>query len=208
MKAVLSSFAAALLVTACSSAQAPMASDAGAPPMAGAAAAGSPMAASTYVPMAASSDMFEIQSGQMAQQMSQNPAIRSFGQMLVTDHTQTSSQLMAAASSAGLPPPPQQLMPQHQAMLDQLRTAGPNFDAAFRDAQINAHQQALQLHQGYASGGDVAALRTVAGQAVPIVQAHLNQAQSLGMTPAAMPASEPMPAPAPAPTGRRAGERG
>lgn len=36
-----------------------------------------------YMTMAASSDMFEIQSGQLAQRMSQNTAIRSFGQMLV-----------------------------------------------------------------------------------------------------------------------------
>jgi putative membrane protein len=176
-----------------------------------------PMMAAGNVPMAASSDQFEIQSGQMALQMSQNPAIRQFAQMLIQDHQQTTASLMAAAQSAGLPPPPPTLLPQHQALLDQLRGAsGPNFDVAFRDAQVQAHQQALQLHQGYASGGDVPALRQVAATAVPVIQNHLNMAQQLqvgmaggaGMAPMqGMAPDQGQPAPAPAPAPAR-GERG
>jgi putative membrane protein len=163
----------------------------------------SPLAAPTYMAMAASSDMFEIQSGQMAQQLSQNPAVRGFGSVLVAHHQHTTAQLAAAAQSAGLPPPPPTMMPNHQAMLEQLRAAGPNFDVAFRDVQIAAHQEALTLHQNYASGGDVPALRTVAGAAVPIVQQHLVVAQGLNVTPIAPPAPPPMVQP-----GTGAGERG
>lgn len=112
--------------------------------------------------------------------------------MLVAHHTHTTNQLIAAAQSVGLPPPPPAMMPNHQAMLEQLRAAGPNFDAAFRDIQIQAHQEALTLHQNYASGGDVPALRTVAGAAVPIIQQHLSTAQSLN--PAPLPAAGQMPA--------------
>jgi putative membrane protein len=164
----------------------------------------SPLAAPTYMAMAASSDQFEIQSSQLALQMSQNPAIRQFAQTLITHHQQTSAQLMAAAQSAGLQPPPPTLMPQHAQMLQQLQAAGPGmFDMAFRDAQIPAHQEALTLHQNYANGGDNAALRQVAAGAVPIIQQHLTMAQSLQVT--AAPPTPPPPAyqPAPAP-----GERG
>jgi putative membrane protein len=154
--------------------------------------------------MAASSDQFEIQSGQLAQQMSQNPAVRGFGATLVAHHQHTTAQLAAAAQSAGLTPPPPTLMPNHQAMLDQLRSAGPNFDVAFRDAQVAAHQEALTLHQNYANGGDVPALRTVAGAAVPIIQQHLVTAQGLNVMPMAPP---PPPAPAYQPSSNP-GERG
>jgi putative membrane protein len=153
--------------------------------------------------MAASSDMFEIQSGQMAQQLSQNPAVRGFGSVLVAHHQHTTAQLAAAAQSAGLPPPPPTMMPNHQAMLEQLRTAGPNFDVAFRDVQIAAHQEALTLHQNYASGGDVPALQTVAGAAVPIIQQHLVVAQGLNVAPIAPPEPPPTVQPEAA-----AGERG
>lgn len=161
-----------------------------------------PLMSPGYLSQAGSSDQFEIQSGQLAQQMSQNPAVRNFGNMLVADHTRSTRMLVAAAQSAGLTPPPPALLPPQQAMLDQLRAAGsgPSFDMAFQQAQIQAHQQALQLHQGYAAQGDVPALRTAAGQIVPVVQMHLQQVQALN--------TAPPPPPPPPPSTRRAGERG
>jgi putative membrane protein len=142
-----------------------------------------PLFAPGYMAMAASSDMFEIQSSQLALQMSQNPGVRSFAQMLIADHTRMSQLMMTTAQQNGLTPPPPMLMPQHQQMLDQLRAAPPGtFDVAFRDMQVMAHQQALQLHQNYAQSGDHAALRGVAAGAVPAIQGHLNHAQMLAVT--------------------------
>jgi putative membrane protein len=160
-----------------------------------------------YLATAASSDQFEIQSGQLAQQASQNPAVQSFGGMLVTDHTQSTQMLMAAAQSARITPPPPTLLPQHQAMLDQLRAAGsgPAFDMAFQQIQVQAHQQALVLHQNYATSGDVPALRATAGQIVPVVQRHLTMAQSLQVS---APPPPPVAPPPPPPPPRHAGERG
>jgi len=162
----------------------------------------SPLAAPTYMRMAASSDLFEIQSSQLALQMSQNAAVRSFAQMLIGDHSRMSSLMMAAAQSAGLMPPPPALMPHHQQMLDQLRMAQPGtFDMAYQNAQVAAHQEALTLHQNYANGGDHPTLRGIAGQAVPVIQGHLNHAQML---------SAPPPPPPTVPEYRppRPGERG
>jgi putative membrane protein len=155
-----------------------------------------------YMAMAGSSDQFEIQSSQLALQVSQNPAVRNMANMLIADHTRSTQMLMAAAQSAGLTPPPPMLMPEEQAMLDQLRAAGsgPAFDMAFQPIQLQAHQKALALHQNYSAQGDVPALRTVAGQIVPVVQMHLQHAQSLNVAP-------PPPPPAPPPVGR-SGERG
>ena len=125
-------------------------------------------------------------------------------QMLITDHTNSTNQLLAAAQSAGITPPPPTLLPQHAALLQQLQAApAPGFDAAYRDIQIQAHQEALAVHQGYAAGGDVPALRTVAAGIVPVVQNHLTAFQSMAM-PAPMPVT-------PAPVYQqpaRPGERG
>ena len=160
-----------------------------------------PLMAPGYMAQAGSADQFEIQSGQLALQASQNPAIRNFANMIVADHTRSTQMVVSAAQSAGLTPPPPALLPAQQAMLDQLRSAGsgPSFDMAFQQAQISAHQQALQLHQNYAAQGDVPALRTAAGQIVPVVQMHLQQIQSLNTAP---------PPPPPPPSTRRSGERG
>jgi putative membrane protein len=164
-----------------------------------------PLMAPGYVSMAGSSDQFEIQSAQLALEMSQNPAVRNFANMLIADHTRSTQMVMAAAQSAGMTPPPPALLPQHQAMLDQLRGAGmgPSFDMAFQQAQVQAHQQALMLHQNYAASGDVPALRAVAGQIVPIIQMHLQQAQMLATAP-----PPPPPPPMAPPPVSRPGERG
>lgn len=183
-----------------------------APTSAAAADPSSPLAAPTYMAMAASSDQFEIQSSQMALQMSQNPQIQSFARLMIAHHQATTQNLVAAAQSAGLTPPPPTLMPQHQQMLQQLQAASANFDQAYKDAQIMSHQEALNLHQGYANGGDVPALRNVAGSAVPIVQQHLQSAQNLnvGMTgmQGSMPGQMQGTQPATDTGTSRAGERG
>lgn len=159
-----------------------------------------PLFAPGYLAMAGSGDQFEIQSGQLAMQMSQNQAVRNFANMLIADHSRSTQMLVSAAQAAAIAPPPPAILPHHQAMLDQLRTAGsgPNFDMAFQQVQIQAHQEALQLHQNYAASGDVPALRATAGQIVPVVQMHLQHLQSLNVAPP----------PPPPPPIRRSGERG
>jgi putative membrane protein len=179
-----------------------------APPAAMAGDPSNPLSAAGYMAMAASSDQFEIQSSQLALQVSTNPAVQGYGRMLIAHHQATTANLIQAAQSAGLPPPPPTLLPMHQTMLDQLRAAGtgPAFDQAYKTIQIPAHEQALALHTNYASGGDVPALRQVAAAAAPIVQQHLVGAQNLNVM-AMQQMQQPMEqAPATAPV--RSGERG
>lgn len=165
-----------------------------------------PLFAPGYMAQAASADQAEIQSGQLALQASQNAAVRNFANMIIADHTRSSQMIAAAATAAHLAPPAPTILPAQQAMLDQLRAAGTgySFDQAFQQAQIQAHQQALALHQNYAASGDVPALKATAAQIVPVVQMHLQAAQALQIAP---PPPPPAPPPPPPPV-RRSGERG
>jgi putative membrane protein len=161
-----------------------------------------PLMAPGFLSQAGSANQFEILSSQLALQASTNPAVHNFADLIISDHTQLGQLVGAAATSAGLAPPPPTLLPADQATLDQLRAAGtgPAFDLAYKNAQITAHQQAIPLMQNYAASGDVPALRTVASQAIPMMQMHLQQAQMLNVAP-------PAPPPPPPTTGH-AGERG
>ena len=165
-----------------------------------------PLLAPGFLAQAESANQFEIQSAQLALQASQNPGVRDFANVLVTDHTMMGQQVNAAATSAGITPPPPTMLPAQQAMLSQLQAAGTGyaFDQAFQQAQIQAHQQGITLMQNYSASGDVPALRTVAAQAIPVMQKHLSMAQSLQLAP---PAPPPPPPPPPPPV-RRSGERG
>src|SRR5947209_7616289 len=57
--------------------------------------------------------------------------------------------------------------------------SGADFDKAYLQAQVTAHQAALAIHTGYAQRGDREALRQAAGAAVPIVQMHLDRVRML-----------------------------
>jgi len=152
-----------------------------------------PLTAPGFLAQAGSGSMFEIQSSQLALQVSQNQAVRNFANLIIADHQRLMQAAAAAAASAGITPPPPVLLPPHQAALEQLRAAGagPAFDIAFRQAQIDAHQQALTLMQNYATSGDVPALRAAASQSIPTLQMHLQQAQVLPVAAPAFPAPPP-----------------
>lgn len=197
MKTTMIALAAAGLLAGCArttvEAPAPVAAAPAMDPM-------SPLMAPGFVAAAASSDQFEIQSSQMALQMSRNPQVRQFAQMMIDAHSRTTAELTQITQANGMAPPPPTPLPPQQAALDRLRAAGPGmFDAAYKQEQIAGHQETLSTMQNYAAQGDNQALRGFASRTAPIVAQHLQMAQSL---PDAMMMQQPAPAPS------RAGERG
>ena len=137
-------------------------------------------AAMPYVEAAGMSDLYEINSSQVALQKTQNPAVRRYADMLVKHHQKTTAATMAAAKKAGMNPPPPMLDAGATASIAELQGAsGADFDRLYLGQQIPAHQAALDLHKSYAAGGDQPALRATAKKAVPIVQQHLTAAEKL-----------------------------
>lgn len=136
--------------------------------------------ATPYVMAAGRSDLYEINSSQVALQKSQNKDVRKFAQMLIKHHQMTTAATMKAAAKAGLPPMTPMLDAGATASINELQTASAaDFDRLYIGQQIPAHQAALDLHQTYATSGDQAPLRTSARAAVPIVRQHLDAAMKL-----------------------------
>ena len=174
MRKLLIAAGTALLATACAS------SNMDAEPSQAASDPTDPTSAMGYLAMAASSDMFETESSRLALQMSRNEAVRSFAQMMVSDHMRTTAELQTIARDAGVTPPPPMMMPHHRDMLDRLRAApATDFDQAYKDAQVMAHQEAITLHNNYADRGDRPAFRDFAARTVPVIRMHYDHAQRL-----------------------------
>jgi putative membrane protein len=133
-----------------------------------------------YVMAAGTSDLYEINSSQVALEKSQNPDVRKFANMLIKHHQKTTAATMKAAQRAGLTPTPPVLDAGATASINELQTAAPaDFDRLYLGQQVPAHQAALDLHQSFATSGDQAPLRTSARAAVPIVRQHLNAAMKM-----------------------------
>ena len=135
-----------------------------------------------YVRKAAQSDEFEIAEAHLALERSHNPHIMQFAQRMITDHSKSTMMIKMAVRRSGMPvPPPPPLSPEQDQMMAALRSAppGPAFDRMYVDQQVQAHQMALAVHQGYADGGNDPALRHAAKKIVPVVEMHLNMAQMM-----------------------------
>lgn len=136
--------------------------------------------AAPYVMAAGQSDMYEINSSQVALEKSQNAGVRRFADMLIKHHQKTTAATMKAATKAGMTPPAPALASGAEASIAELQAASPaDFDRLYLAQQVPAHQAALDLHQSYAAGGDQKALRTSAKSAVPIVKRHLDAAMKM-----------------------------
>jgi putative membrane protein len=133
---------------------------------------------SDFVKEAAISDMFEIQSSQLAEQKTQGD-VKSFADQMVTDHTKSSTELKTQAQGMHVPVPTA-LDQTHQKMLDKLRGLNEaDFTKQYIDDQVSGHKDAVSLFQRYAKGGRNDKLKSWAATTLPTLQHHLDMAQGL-----------------------------
>jgi putative membrane protein len=133
-----------------------------------------------FVMQVAVSDMFEIQSSQLAVQRSDGPT-KAFAEQMVKDHTKTSDELKALiAADTVKETPPTVLDSTHQKKLDALgKLKGGDFTKQYHSDQVNAHEDAVSLFERYAKSGENAALKDWAGKTLPALQHHLEMAKQL-----------------------------
>jgi len=141
-------------------------------------AAGTP-STQDFVNKVAISDMFEIQSSQLALAKQADADTKPFAEKMVQDHQKTSSELKALVDG-GKVTLPTALDSQHQKMLDELKAKnGKDFDASYDQTQVKAHQDAVALFDAYAKGGDNSELKGWASRTLPHLREHLSLAEKL-----------------------------
>lgn len=134
-----------------------------------------------FVEQAALSNMFEVQSSEVALNSAQSEDVRRFAEMMVQEHRQVGDRLRETVSTANVDvQPPQALDDDHQERLEDLRSADPaEFDEQYLDAQMEAHENAISLFEGYAENGENMELRQFASQVLPSLQQHQNELQQI-----------------------------
>ena len=132
-----------------------------------------------FATRAAIGNMFELQSSALAQDNTQNAQVLDFARQMTTDHSKAAQDMMTAVTTEKVAPTTA-LDETHQAQLDALEAAdGDDFDAAYIDAQVKAHDEAVALFEGYASGGPDGALKDFATKTLPTLKAHQEQIHAL-----------------------------
>ena len=140
--------------------------------------------AQEFTDKAAKSDAFEIASAKLAVGKAASPDLKSFAEMMITDHTASTATIKKAASAAmpTIIADPTLTSDQQSKLADLGKLSGKDFDKAYADQQIDAHKDALSLMQLYADKGDVAPLKAAAGEIAPKVQTHLDKIRAIRAT--------------------------
>lgn len=136
---------------------------------------------SAFIAKARSTDAFELEAGRLAEKRGQSPEVRSFGAMMVADHTMTSNELRQTLLKARLPAPGKPSPDPTQAkILADLRAAPKTgFDRAYVHSQVAAHEAALALMKDYGERGDNPDIKAAAAKTAPLVAHHLEMARDL-----------------------------
>lgn len=126
-----------------------------------------------YVQNAAMSDLFEIETSRLALEKATLPSIKTYAQMMIDEHGQSSEELKAAAQAAGVPVPAA-LPADKLAKVEALRRLqGAEFDRQYLADQRSAHQETLAKVNAYLAAGTPGPLRDHASKLTGVVQKHL-----------------------------------
>jgi putative membrane protein len=137
--------------------------------------------AQDFVNKVAISDMFEVQSSQIALAKQPDADTKPFAEKMVSDHQKTSGELKALIDGGKVKAKlPTALDSEHQKMLDDLKEkSGKDFDQSYDQIQLKAHQDAVALFESYAKSGDDPELKSWAAKTLPHLKEHLSMAEKL-----------------------------
>jgi putative membrane protein len=132
-----------------------------------------------FVKEAAMSDMLEIEAAKIAQQKG-DAEEKKFAEMMIADHTKTSSELKDLVGGDMKAALPTGIDDSSQKKLDKLRDAKPeDFAGEYDPMQVSAHKDATSLFERYSKGGEDPKLKDWAGKTLPALQHHLEMAQDM-----------------------------
>jgi len=132
-----------------------------------------------FVDEASAKGIAEIETAKMALDKGTSEDVKHFAQKMIDDHTQANQKLAQLAQQKNLEMSDEAtLMDKAKAMILQLRD-GENFDEAYANNQVVAHEQTIELYREYVEGGDNPDLKQFAQQTLPKLEEHLKQAKEL-----------------------------
>ena len=138
-------------------------------------------ASQKFITEAIQGNLAEVAMGQLAQQKGQSDGVKSFGQRLVTDHSDANQKAMAAANALGVTPPSEPSKKQKADHDKMSKLADAKFDRAFSRAMVKDHATAIKAYQRASKLRDAEAAN-YASQALPTLQQHLDSAKDLTKT--------------------------
>jgi putative membrane protein len=129
-----------------------------------------------FLIVASIKNLQEVSAAQLAMQKAKRADVRSFGQMMMKDHSEAEQQLLALAKRRGIHLPPTAtggIKP------DLLLLNAKDFDSAYVHGMVAGHGNTVQMFENYATTGKDPAVRAWAQQMLPTLKMHLEHIKTI-----------------------------
>lgn len=134
--------------------------------------------AEDFVEEASAKNIAEIEAGKLALDKSTYPAVRTFAQKMINEHSANNTELRSIATRKNVE------LADDAALTSKAKAAllkqydGESFDVAYANNQVTAHRNAISFYKEAAKSKDTE-VRTFAVAALPKLQHHLQDAETL-----------------------------
>lgn len=134
---------------------------------------------SDFMVKAADGGMTEVEMGKLAQQNAKSPRVKSFGAMMVKDHTKANDELKPLATKKSVTIPAV-MSNEHQMHYDELKKlSGAEFDKKYMDMMVKDHNEDISLFQDAADKSPDAEVKAFASKTLPVLKMHLDSAKAV-----------------------------
>lgn len=132
-----------------------------------------------FATTAAISGLAEVEFSKLAATKTTNTQLKSFANMMITDHGKVNEELKTLAMSKNISLP-NALDDDHQKKWNDLNSKnGKDFDKKYADLMVDDHQKAFDLMEKQAKDGVDSELKALAAKTAPIVKSHLESIKKI-----------------------------
>jgi putative membrane protein len=144
-----------------------------------AATAATPSPDATFVKKASAGGLAEVKLGNIGATVGTEASVKTFGQQMVSDHTEANDKLKSIATSKGLKVATAPMPADEQAAKKISSLKGDAFNTAFATKMVADHKKTIALFQTEADSGKDPELKAFATDTLPKLKHHLEMAQAL-----------------------------
>lgn len=131
-----------------------------------------------FMEKAAVGGLYEVEAGSLAQSKGQSEGVKSFGAMLVKDHSAANEELKALAASKGMTLPA--ALPEAKRKRLEKISAHKDFDREFvKEVGRDDHKEDIRLFEKASKNADDVEIKAFATKTLPTLNAHKSHAESL-----------------------------
>lgn len=133
----------------------------------------------TFITKAIEGNMAEIEMGKLAQQQGMSEKVKTYGAMLVKDHSDANAKAMDVAKQIGVTPPSSPTKMQMTDHDHMSKLSGDKFDSEFSTHMVMDHKKDVADYKRQAGMKNMDPTVTYASDTLPTLEKHLEAAQAL-----------------------------